>query len=191
MKKDLTEPELIKRAARNDRRAQHLLYKEYYSYTLGVCLRYVRNRDTCIELLNQSFLKVFTRLIDFDTSKPLKPWLRAVTVNVLIDYKRSQKGSSFKTVLLESLNDQEMEESGTDGFKELELKIDMKALVALLQLMPDPMKTVFNMHVIDGLSHKEMSEMLLCTTRTTKRQLAAAREWITRKITSEYKSLAK
>jgi RNA polymerase sigma-70 factor (ECF subfamily) len=56
--------------------SQKKLYYNFYGFAMGICLRYARNRDEAVEILNDGFYKVLTRLDKYDPSKPFLPWLR-------------------------------------------------------------------------------------------------------------------
>src|SRR5215510_10049518 len=81
--------QLIEGCIKQDRKCQKLLYKAFYGFAMGICLRYANNRDEAAEVMNQGFFKVFTRIETYDISRPFKAWLGKIMMNVSIDYYRA------------------------------------------------------------------------------------------------------
>jgi RNA polymerase sigma-70 factor (ECF subfamily) len=82
------------------RKIQKLLYQEFYSYGMSICLRYADNRDEAAEVLNDGFMKIFQNIKKFDLSRPFKPWLRRIMVNTAINHYH-QKQRELKTEEME------------------------------------------------------------------------------------------
>lgn len=66
--------DLLAGCLRNHRQSQELLYRQFYGYAMSVCLRYSPTRESALEVLNDGFLKVFTRLEQYDPAHPFKSW---------------------------------------------------------------------------------------------------------------------
>jgi RNA polymerase sigma factor (sigma-70 family) len=66
------------------------LYKQFYGYAMSICLRYTRSRDEAKEILNDGFLKVFTKLDSFDAGRPFKTWLSRIMINTALDHYRQE-----------------------------------------------------------------------------------------------------
>ena len=82
--------QLIRGCIKQDRKCQKMLYKAFYGFAMGICLRYANNRDEAAEVMNQGFMKVFTHIERFDTTRgPFKAWLGKIMMNVSIDYYRA------------------------------------------------------------------------------------------------------
>jgi len=73
--------ELIKGCVKQDRKCQKMLYKAFYGFAMGICLRYTNDRDEASGVLNQGFFKVFTHIDSFDTARPFKAWLGRIMMN--------------------------------------------------------------------------------------------------------------
>src|ERR1700733_1639996 len=86
--KRIAEDELIKQCKTGSLKYQELLYKQFYSYAMGVSLRYSLNRDDAMEVVNDAFIKVFNAIKNFNSDKPFKAWLRTILVNTAIDRRR-------------------------------------------------------------------------------------------------------
>jgi len=148
--------------------SQKSLYQQFYNYGMSVSLRYASNRDEASEILNDSFMKIFTNLKKFDLSKPFKPWMRKILVNTAINhYHRKQR----------EIQVEEMQSASNESDTEKILSgISYQEVIALLQKLPPAYRTVFNLHVIEGYTHEEISKMLNIAVGTSKSNLFKAKE---------------
>ncbi|MFC0185238.1 RNA polymerase sigma-70 factor, ECF subfamily [Pseudarcicella hirudinis] len=149
-------------------KSQELLYKQFYGFAMGVCVRYTRTREEAVEVLNDGFLKVFTNAGKIDLNKSFKSWLRRVMVNTALDYYRQHSKHYFHSDL------QIAENLNTDTSGPID-EINHEQLVALIQNLSPAYRMVFNLFVIDGYSHDEIGEMLGISVGTSKSNLARAR----------------
>jgi len=159
---------LLEGCLRGHRESQKLLYKEYYGYGMSISLRYASNRDEASEILNDAFMKIFSNLKKFDLSKPFKPWLRKIFVNTSIDhYHKKQR----------EIQVEEMEVAKNESDTEKILSgISYQEVIGLLQKLPPAYRTVFNLYVIEGYTHEEISNLLHIAVGTSKSNLFKAKE---------------
>jgi RNA polymerase sigma factor (sigma-70 family) len=148
--------------------SQKMLYQEYYNYGMSISLRYAGNRDEASEILNDSFMKIFTNLKKFDLKKPFKPWLRKILVNTAINhYHKKQRETQVE----------EMQKAKNEWDSEKILSgISYQEVISLLQKLPPAYRTVFNLYVIEGYSHDEIAGMLNIAPGTSKSNLFKAKE---------------
>ena len=160
--------ELLKKCLKDDRQSQKLLYENFYGYGMSICLRYAKNEDDAIEILNDGFLKVFNGLKKFDLERPFRPWFRRIVINEAINhFKKHQK--RMKNELLK-------EAEGSNAIDDILSKIAYEEVVAMIQLLSAAYRTVFNLYVIDGYKHEEIADMLGISVGTSKSNLSKARE---------------
>ena len=160
--------QLIGGCIRKDRGSQKMLYKAFYGFSMGICLRYANNREEAAEVMNQGFFKVFTRIDTYDVTRPFKAWLGKIMTNVSIDYYRA----NLKMAYAEDLD---KAENITDG--ELpDRKLNYEDLLAMIQRLPNAYRTVFNLYAIEGYTHEEIGEMLDISSGTSKSNLHKARQ---------------
>jgi len=160
---------LIEACIRGDRAAQNQLYNEHKYKMMGVCLRYGKDRADAEDILQEGFFKVFCDLKQFSGTGPLGAWIRRVMVNTALMHVRKNKNKLFPSVELEKV--EYMQASDEDLFS----KFRMKALVQMIQQLPDGYRMVFNMYVIEGYSHKEIAKQLGISESTSKSQLSRAK----------------
>jgi RNA polymerase sigma-70 factor (ECF subfamily) len=160
--------QLIGGCIRKERGSQKMLYKAFYGFSMGICLRYANNRDEAAEVMNQGFFKVFTRIETYDTSRPFKAWLGRIMMNVSIDYYRA----NLKMAYAEDLD--KAENMSNDELPDQ--KLNYEDLLAMVQKLPNAYRTVFNLYAIDGYTHEEIGELLSISSGTSKSNLHKARQ---------------
>lgn len=168
---------LIKRCIKNDRRAQQKLYETYYSYGMGISIRYIKDENEAIEILNDSFLKVFNNLKKFDSSKNFKPWFRKIVVNTALTHMKKNKKLKMQLQIDDAIH--------VSSREDILSKIGYSELINLVQSLSTAYRTVFNMYVIDGYKHNEISETLGISVGTSKSNLSKARAILQNKIISQ------
>ncbi len=159
---------LAERCQRGDRQAQKELYQQYRRMLFGVCLRYAAHRQEAEDLLQESLLRIYTDLYQYQPTGPLGAWLRQVTVNVALQHLRKKK-RLFPTVELEELAEPIEEEDDWLA------KDRAKALLRMVQRLPEGYRLVFNLYVIEGLTHAEIAEHLRISVNTSKSQLSRSK----------------
>jgi RNA polymerase sigma factor (sigma-70 family) len=157
--------------ARNERIAQEALYKAFYAQMLRICYRYLKTKDQAEDALNQGFLKVFQNIKTFDVNKgELGAWICTIMIRTAIDCNR--KELKFST-------DVYHDEQQTDEFfihPEVISKLYAQDILKNIQQLPDATQVIFNLSVIDGYSHKEISEQLKITESTSRWHLSEAKK---------------
>jgi len=159
---------LIQGCIRMDRHCQKAIYKEYYSMGLNICLRYASSREDAVEILNDGFLKVFTKLYTKKKEVPLKNWIRRIMVNTAIDFYRANLKEQFMEDI-ENTHIPSEEESALE-------KMQYQDLIRLVQKLSLAYRTVFNLFVVEGFSHEEIAQRLSISVGTSKSNLFKARE---------------
>lgn len=165
---------IIQGCIRNERRAQEELFKLFYGKMLAVCMRYISDRDSAQEVLQEGFIKIFEKLEVFDYKGSFEGWIRRIVANTAIDSIRRSKRNPYLTD-----NDADFVTDTYDPMAEREehdfhdLKAEL-ALEAIQQLSP-AYRTVFNLYVMENYSHKEIGELLGISEGTSKSNLAKAK----------------
>ncbi|MBC7921853.1 MAG: RNA polymerase sigma factor [Ferruginibacter sp.] len=171
--------ELLRICAQADRTGQEVLYRRFYGYAMSVCLRYSRSRDEALEILNDGFLKVFTRIDKYDPARSFKGWLRKILINTALDHYRKHR-RQYQT------EQHSVGESGATQFVDAAgnvlNRLAYEDLLALVQQLSPAYRTVFNLYVMDGYSHEEIAEALEISVGTSKSNLSKARANLQGKI---------
>ena len=160
---------LIQGCLKNDRRAQEELYKRYYPAMMSLCLRYVRERNDAVEILNDAWLKVFKQLARYDATKgTLYTWMRTIVINTALDALRKQK-----IIRQREVQGMGEEEPGIDN--DAISKLSGDELLGLISQLPVTTRLVFNLYSIDGFSHREIADMLGISEGTSRWHLSDGR----------------
>ncbi|GAB3934128.1 RNA polymerase sigma factor [Mucilaginibacter myungsuensis] len=166
--KHITVEELIKRCKTGDRKAQELLYKQFASKMLAVCMRYAVDRMEAEDMLQNGFIKVFKKMDDYRGDGSFEGWIRRIMVHSSIEYYR--KHHKMMQVV-------DIEESGYEGSVNplAASNLDAKDLMNLIQKLSPGYRMVFNLYALEGYSHKEIAEIAGITEGASKSQLSRAR----------------
>ncbi len=152
---------------RNDRRCQELLYKQFYSYGMSVCLRYSSSRDEAVEVLNDGFMKVFSHIRQYDPNHAFKSWFRRILINTAINHHK--QNLKHQHLGLEKITAPPMlQQNALDD-------LSYQEMILLVQALPLAYRTVFNLYVIEGYTHEEIGTMLNISIGTSKSNLSRAR----------------
>ncbi|WP_019988426.1 RNA polymerase sigma factor [Rudanella lutea] len=161
-----------------DPQAQRVLFKKFFSYAKSICLRYSATTEEAEEVLNEGFLKVFQHLHQYDTSLPFKAWLRTIMVNTAIsNYRRYHKHQA--NLALEDVPEAPFDDQIVD-------RITADEILAIVQQLPSAWRTVFNLHVVDGYSLREIAEMLDANEATIRSHFLRGRQRLQQLIKQHY-----
>ena len=161
------ERNLIQACVRKERWAQKVLYEQYYSKMMGVCLRYANNKEDAMDILHEGFIKVFKNISKYQPGTSLSAWIRRIMVNTSIDYYR--KSIRRRTEDIEqAYNVSSMDADAISQCSE-------KEILAAVQKLSPAYRAVFNLYVIEGYSHKEIADHLNITESTSRSNLVKAR----------------
>lgn len=143
---------------------------------MGICLRYSRTREEAIEILNDGFIKILSKLDRYSPGLSFKGWLRKVMINSAIDYfRRNEK--HYHSLDISHI---QYESSAENVFD----KIGEQEIIAAIQLLPPSYRMVFNLYVIEGFKHEEIANQLNISVGTTKSNLAIARNKLKKMLIS-------
>jgi RNA polymerase sigma-70 factor (ECF subfamily) len=165
--------QLIKKAAKNNREAQHVLFETHAPKMLSVCRYYVKDVQKAEEVMLNGFFKAFTKLESFKYEGSFEGWLRKIMVRESISFLRLQKQIEFSMEEVENLNEHSIT---------LETDLEVVEIQQLIDELPDGYKMVFVMYAMEGYKHHEIAEMLNITEGTSKSQLYKARQMLQQRI---------
>lgn len=141
----------------------------------AICLRYTKNQDEAADILQEAFIKVYEKRSLFNPVYEIGPWVKRIVINQAINHFRSNKR-------FELVEDDSYFEEPEETLEIEDLNNVREALVTILQELPEGYRTVFNMYVIDNLTHQEIAEYLGVSVNTSKTQLLKARKLIRQKL---------
>ena len=164
---------IIDGCARGDRKCQQQIFERLYGRMLSVCIRYVGDADEAKDLLQEGFIKVFDNIKMYNHQGSFDGWVRRIIVNTTIDAIRKNKQTFVR------IDDDNYERLKDDNDEEISWNYTLqseasRAMEAVSNLSP-AYRTVFNLYVMEGYSHREIAEMLGISEGTSKSNLAKAK----------------
>ncbi|MES2796853.1 MAG: RNA polymerase sigma factor [Bacteroidota bacterium] len=169
------EQELVEGCIVGDRRIQQKLYNAYASKMLVLCNRYCRTSAEAEDILQEAFIKIFSKINTFRFECPLSAWIRTIVVNTAINHIRKEKDLQFSVDLDQAFG---VENNMASAISEL----SFNELLSLVRSLPLGCQTVFNLYAIDGFDHKEIGEKLGISVGTSKSQYARAKGLLQKKL---------
>lgn len=164
--------EVLNDFRKGEKYAYDLIYKAYAKAMFGICLRYTRCKDDAQDILQEAFIKVYVHREKFQSNQSIGAWIKTITINSALSYIKQ----NYKFILVE--NEMTFDEIQTEQEEPKDLKEMQQKLLGILNQLPDGYRTVFNLYVIDNLTHKEIAEYLEISENTSKSQLFKAKKMI-------------
>lgn len=164
---DLSESDFLAALARRERWAQQALYEQHYGKMMGICLRYASSRDEALDLLHESFIKIFQNIHRYQPDTSLGGWMRTIVVNTCIDHHR--RNARRRT------EDLKEAQTFSAGEPDALSRLSEKEILDAVQRLSPVYRAVFNLYVVEGYSHKEIAEALQITESTSRSNLLKAR----------------
>lgn len=173
--------EIYKGCVAGDRRSQKKLFDKFFGLFLGICFRYANNEDEAHDMTQQGFIKIFKKMDSYNGNGSFEGWMRRIIVNTAIDYYRKRDKKTFSIDSTESMD--MPDEFGEEDFSEEVLSILGKdRLMDEIASLSPAYRTIFNLYVIEGYTHKEIAEKLTIAEGTSKSNLAKAKSNLRNKL---------
>ncbi len=172
----MTEQEFIIGCKKKDSRCQEQLYYQYYPDMIKLCLRYSKTQEEAVEMMNEGFLKIFSKIDSFKFEGPLGAWIRKIMINTAIDYYRKKNKISIAPPLsIEETKDISIQPA-------IYSKISSDEIMSLVTSLPQPAGIIFNLFAVDGFSHAEIATFFNIPESTSRWHLAQARKLLKEQI---------
>ncbi|MDC0338638.1 RNA polymerase sigma factor [Flavobacteriales bacterium] len=176
--KMITEEELIEGCKKGKRWAQAELYNRYSASMLAVSMRYCRNVSEAEDALQEAFIRIFKYVKNFKGRHEgsLSAWIKTIVVNTTLSHNRNNKKHHYT----EDVDDLHVSADPVPLFDD-EVDVSRRkqeAIMKSMQKLPVGYRTVFNLYVVEGYTHKEIAEILGISENTSKSQLSKARKYL-------------
>jgi RNA polymerase sigma-70 factor (ECF subfamily) len=170
---------LIDGCLKGDRRSQQAIHKMFYGKMKVVCMRYTRDGDQAMDIVQEGFLKVFNNLEKYTGVGTFEGWVRRIMVNLAIDRFRRLKHDFV--LLGENQNLEDWEENSTseeeaENENEEIYSITPEQIIDAMQQLSPAYRTVFNLYVYEDYTHQDIAETLGISVGTSKSNYAKARK---------------
>lgn len=166
---------IIKGCLNGNSRDQELLYRRYSAKLYGVCLQYTGSHEEGKDVLQESFIKIFTNLHTYSGEGSFEGWMRRVVVNTALEKHRNRY---YLTKVDDIANVPEVFDNDLPDVSGLEAEDLMQFIMEL----PPKYRMVFNLYALEGYSHREIADMLSISEGTSKSNLSRARTILQKKV---------
>ena len=176
-RKETEEKRWLRKALDGDNTAIEWIYRKHVRYLSALCSRYITEDEDIKDVLQESFIKIFTSLDRFRYrgEGSLKAWMAKITLNETLKFVRNNS-----RLLIDSIDDKDMNIADGDSMETEDIPTDV--LHQFIRELPDGYRTVFNLYVIDDKSHKEIAQLLGIRENTSASQLHKAKSMLAQKI---------
>ena len=167
--------QLIKGCLEGDRKAQQAVYKLLYGKMKVVCMRYTRDTDQALDVLQEGFIKVFQNMERYSGAGSFEGWVRRIMVNLSIDRFRKQKNDFLLLNGSTSIEDYEDVVEDESDVESVDYDFTPEQILEAMQQLSPAYKTVFNLYVFENYTHQDIAEALSISIGTSKSNFAKAK----------------
>lgn len=178
-----SDDDLRKGCLAGDRRAREFFYRRYYGKLIGIPMRYLRNKEEANQVFNQALLRIFTSLGSYREEGSFQGWMSTIVFRTTMSYLRGQKEKNLTV----SIDDSFHHPAATGGIEELH---DVEEIYRHVQQLPDALRSVFSLFVVDDFSHEEIAGILGISVGNSRWRLAKARERLRTSLRREQEKTA-
>lgn len=169
---------LIKGCLAKNPKSQKALFDTFAPTMYAICYRYAKNSDQAKDLLQEGFIKVYTKLVEFKFEGSFEGWLKRIFINHALEYIRKELRQP------DMINLEDVHDLSSDSFQFHGL--DAAKILAQIQKLPTGYRTVINLFIIEGYSHKEIAELLGISENTSKTQLHKGRHMLQKMLKNNF-----
>ena len=172
----MTTEQSISGCKKGDRKCQSALFNQYADKLFAVALRYTRDKNEAQDVLHEAFMKIFKSIVNFSgNEKNIEYWMKRIVVNEALQLKRKQN-----RIVLNNYDD--TQSAIIQVQPEILSSLSVEEIKGLIADLPEDLRTVFNLYVVDQMNHKEICDLLNISESLSKTRLHRARTQIKNKI---------
>ena len=152
-----------------DKKAQKELYDVYSPVLFGICLRYSNSKADAEDILQEGFIKIFTKINNYSGKGSFEGWMRRIVVNTSIShYHKNKKHKEIYDI-------DEIKETELEGSTFESIDYTKEELFSVINNLPEGYRIIFNLYAIEGYKHKEIAIKLNISENTSKSQYSRAK----------------
>lgn len=170
--------ELVLKLKKGDIKSFNVIYNIYNKKLFSFAFSMLKNKDDAKEILQETFIKLWTERENLNETKSFKSYLFSITHNKTIDlFRKRLNETSYKNTLFQNI-----ESTDYDNQYENELAEKKRIIVEIVNLLPRSRKEIFTLSKFRGLSHKEIALKLNISTKTIENQITSSIKFIRNKL---------
>lgn len=161
--------DLFEQCKKGDQKAQRILYDLFKAKLMGLCRRYARSKEEAEDVLQETFIKIYFKLHQLESTDKLESWMKSIAVRTAINHYHKKKN---REEMFQAVDEELLLNIG------LETTVDTLSdeyLLKIVNSLPDGCRMVFNLFIIEGYSHAEIAAMLEISESTSRSQLYHAK----------------
>jgi RNA polymerase sigma factor (sigma-70 family) len=166
---EINDDDLIRGCRENNRRSQEMLYRRYARSMYNLCLVFENDRENAKDILQEAFIKIFKNIKSFDRKGPFICWIKRIITNTAIDHYR-KNCAEIQFIPIENIVNQCSNEESVNSI------LDTKDIITQVNRLPRGARMIFQLHEIEGYTHKEIAGLLSISESTSKSQIIRARQ---------------
>ena len=166
--------EIIVAIKDGDRGAFKQLYDHYAPLFKGIAYRYIGDSSRCNDVLQEAFIKIFKNIQSYTGSGNFEGWMKRIVVNCCLDYIKKEKKLNYE--------DEEVVVNHTSDVASALSSLTVEEIIKVVDRLPKGYRTVFNLSVIEGYDHGEISEMLGISKSASRSQLSKAKQLLQKEL---------
>ncbi len=179
----MNEKSLVAKCKKGKRSAQFEVYQKYSPLLRGVCCRYITSKDEAEDVLQEGFFRIFTQIDKFNYTgdNSFFFWMKRVVINHTLNHLKTNKKNGFDV----SISDEYLnikEENPNEIFESDYSKFSKEDIILAVEQLPTAFKTVLNLAIVDGLKHKEISEIIGIAEETSRSRLTRAKQMLRKNL---------
>ncbi len=159
---------VIQGCKNGEKKSQEKLVRSYAPVLLAICRRYSRDSESANDALQESFINIFKYIGSYNGRGSFEGWMKKIAVNCSLTFQKKNFKVHFEPDILH-------DSSSHSTVPDVYSKLGREEILSLLSELPQALYVVFNMHVVEGYSHKEISEILSISEGTSRASLSRAR----------------
>ena len=180
--------DIVKRCKHGDRTAQESVYNLLAGKMFAVCLRYCANYEEARDVLHDGFVTIFTKIGQFHNEGSFEGWVRRIFVNHAMERYRN----NIKLPVVDGVDENDLHFAEPENDEKDEwgaYRLTEAELLALVDELPQQYKVVFNLYVMDGLSHRDIAHKLGISESTSRSNFLRARSILQKQVNDKVKSM--
>jgi len=171
----LNEQEIINGCIDKNAVCQRLLFDKYAGSLLSICRRYARDPSGAEDMLQETFIKIFSNIHQYQFAGSFEGWIKKITVNYCLKYLKKKRIEFKDSTVTEA-------ELNSSIGPEILSSLSEEELMKMISNLPDGYRVVFNLYVIEGYDHNEIAGMLDIKATTSRSQLIKARRSLQKQV---------
>jgi RNA polymerase sigma-70 factor (ECF subfamily) len=189
----MTEQELISGIKAGEEKAFKEFVDKYQELVVNVCNSFLHDRDDALDISQEVFIKVFHSADSFKGDSKISTWLYRIAVNKSLNFLRSKKRKNIFSSLDLLLEDKQnnpidsVADNGENAEEKMSKNEDIERMIAVIDQLPKKQKTAINLNKFEGLSYKEISEIMNISVTETGVLINRAKSKIQKQMISKIK----